>query len=203
MTGGVDELVLELIMWQGVRLTRKGWEPPKHLSLSLSASFQVSSEQLCPTWTGRHGTSMCSSSRPKTWSARWVASLAPPLSLSHSLTSTTTHLGSLTVRLLIVSIRTIKVFMYSTCHFLSNSAIRINPPAPCFICGGFFLVPAEWAFKDLILLKNHLNSENQMRAYFVLYAVNTVVQKRQGCYSTLEKKSLENFKFVLISVTTL
>lgn len=47
----------------------------------------------CPwqTWTGRPGKTTRWSSRPRTWGGSWGGSLAPPLSTSHSVTSTTTR----------------------------------------------------------------------------------------------------------------
>lgn len=117
----------------------KGWKTLKWLSPSASFCLQVSSEQLCPTWTGKRGTSTCLSSRPKTWWVRWADSPAPPPSLSHSPMSTTTHLGSLTVRLLIVQRVSAKLVKYCTYNVLNSYlAIRINPPGPCFICSGFY-----------------------------------------------------------------
>ena len=104
-------------------------KPLKHLLLPLCLSAQGSSEQLCPTWTGRPGTSTCSSSRPKTWWARWEASPAPPLSPSRSQTSTTTRLASLTVSL------QPRPSLWGQLNLsCSRAAIGIKPAAPAGLC---------------------------------------------------------------------
>lgn len=53
----------------------------------------------------------------------------------------------------------------------------------------FFPLLAEWSVKDLsLLLKNFLNLENQMRAYFVMYAMNAAVQKAGLLFHPWKKK---------------
>lgn len=77
------------------------------------------------------------------------------------------------IQLLIVPAGTIKLVMSSSCHVLNSSAIRIKPPTPCFTYT-FFFVLAEWGFKDLLSLENHLISDKQMRVQLVLCSMNAV-----------------------------